>query len=443
MHERTRLFVCRAGFVLACLLPTLLMAGAIGYFRSDAYLTARREEWVSTLSQRLGMHVEIDRLHYPDLSTAVLTGVRLLDAESNMLIAKSHAVEVMRLDDGTWRVEFDYPEFVADHLPGLQQRLHDRLLAELPSRFSEVHCRAKSAVLLGKTRATLQEIDAFVFPSDVGTGPEVALYFGMAGVETDERTSIKIQRNRTKGVVATHWECDTHATPLPCDVLAMFVPRLRSLGTKATLQGVASGTFARHDDRMQFAGTLRSVELDALSSGRAPRQPKLGKSREKWLVSGTANIDIGQLVLVDGRVTACEARLSATEHGTLGSELVAAAVNCFGLEGPTDTAAQYHYNALAFDFSLSDKGVRVIGRAGDAENGVIARSARGPILSESEARWFHQIALVQFLAPSSERSIPANPEATELWRHLAPRPRMGDATPRALQSTRLDGEKSR
>src|SRR5689334_22460586 len=114
MHERTRLFVCRAGFVLACLFPTILTTSAINYFRSDAYMTARREEWVATFSQRLGMKVEIDELSYPNLSTALLKGVRLRDSETDTLVCEAYHVEVTKHDDGTWELELELPKVMTE-----------------------------------------------------------------------------------------------------------------------------------------------------------------------------------------------------------------------------------------------------------------------------------------------------------------------------------------
>src|SRR5262249_55507638 len=151
---------------------------AISYFRSDVYLTARREEWVALLSQRLGMKVEIDELSYPNLSTALLKGVRLLDSETEALVCEAYHVEVTKLDDGSWNVELDLPKLMTESLPTLQQRLHDRVFAELPNSFPQVQCRAKQMSLVGKTQVTLNDVELNVFSED---GPAAQCTFRIYG----------------------------------------------------------------------------------------------------------------------------------------------------------------------------------------------------------------------------------------------------------------------
>jgi hypothetical protein len=451
MHERTRLFVCRAGFVLACLLPTILTTSAISYFRSDVYMTARREEWVAMFSQRLGMKVEIDELSYPSLSTALLKGVRLRDSETETLVFEAYHIEVTKLDDGSWDLEFDLPTLMTESLPELQQRLHDRVFAELPNSFKEVKCRAKQMPLVGKTQITLNDVELNIFSED---GPAAQCYFRIHNVEMKGPVFAQIRRHRKDGVASSQWDFSTEESEIPCEVLAIFAPRLSILGDRASLKGNANGSMGRHGESLAFVGTLRDVNLGNLSDGRVPVTPRLGsKSREKWLAGGLATIEVRQLHMADGKISA-EASLTATQRGFLGSELVEAAVKHFDLEGPTtsDSSSQrktkptkYTFGELAFDFVLADGGLQLTGKVKQKphRNGVIASTLEGTtLLVETEPRWIPQIALVQFIAPPSDQSIPANPEAADLMPYFGPPHRLRPApgSSRALQSERHSEE---
>lgn len=446
MHERTRLFVCRAGFVLACLLPTILTVSAISYFRSDAYMTARREEWVATFSQRLGMKVEIDELSYPNLSTALLKGVRLRDSETEALVCEAYHVEVTKHDDGTWELEFDLPTLMTECLPALQQRLHDRVFAELPKSFPQVQCHAKRMPLVGKTQVTLNDVELNFFVSD--EGPAAECYFRIYGVDMKQPILAKMCRHRAGGVARSEWEFSTQESEIPCDVLAIFAPKLSVLGDRARMNGSAKGSIGRQEDSLTFVGTMRDASLENLTDGRVPLTPKLGKSREKWLARGLASIEVRNLRFIDGHVTACDASLTATQRGSLGSELVDAAVKHFSLQGPSNGNAQttrklkpttLGFAELAFDIALADSKLQLTGRVDQKphRNGVIASNMQGEaLLVETEPKWIPQIALVQFIAPPSDQSIPANPEAVRLMDSFGPPRRLLNPPGRTLQTER-------
>ncbi len=425
MHERTRLFVCRAGFVLACLLPTILTVSAISYFRSDAYMTARREEWVATFSQRLGMKVEIDELSYVDLSTALLKGVRLRDSETGTLVCEAYHVEVTKLPDGTWDLGFELPKLMTESLPAFQQRLHDRVFAELPNSFPQVQCHAKQMSLVGKTQVTLNDVALNVYVSD--DGPTAECYFRIYGVEMKRPLFAEIRRHRMDGMARSQWDFTTEESDIPCEVLAIFAPRLSILGNRARMNGNANGSIGRQDDSLVFLGTLRDVSLENLTYGRVPLTPKLGKSRDRWLATGLSAIDVRHLRMIDGRLSELDASFIATQKGTLGSELVNAATKFFRLRGPSEgKTIKYPFDHLAFDVVLGDDLVRLTGRVDPKHlgNGVIASNTQRALLAEIEPCSVPQIALVQFLSPQSDQSIPASPTAVELMRSIGPPSRL-------------------
>src|SRR5215218_2281973 len=102
LHERTRLLLCRTGFLLLCLAPTLFVGGAAVHYRSGSYLEARREEWTAVLSDKLGLEVRMARLSYPLWNAALLEQVVLADPETGEEVARARYVEVV-LEEGRWQ----------------------------------------------------------------------------------------------------------------------------------------------------------------------------------------------------------------------------------------------------------------------------------------------------------------------------------------------------
>ena len=71
LHETTRRRFCRAGFVLLCVVPTLLVVGWATWLRRPEYrdLIARR------LSERLGFAVTLADVRHPHPDLTLLEGL--------------------------------------------------------------------------------------------------------------------------------------------------------------------------------------------------------------------------------------------------------------------------------------------------------------------------------------------------------------------------------
>ena len=80
MHDKARIAVCGWGFLLLCVVPTVLTCGFIAFHWLSIKSPAAKAEWERELAQRLG--VAIDGLSYPRPGLAELSGVRLADPET-------------------------------------------------------------------------------------------------------------------------------------------------------------------------------------------------------------------------------------------------------------------------------------------------------------------------------------------------------------------------
>ena len=100
MHSQVRRFWCRAGFLLGCLLPTLVVGGWLAYQRTDSYRAILARRWSEAIAQRLGVRVSIDDVTRPEPGLTRLTGVLFLDPETGERLASTRRVEVAQQGSG-------------------------------------------------------------------------------------------------------------------------------------------------------------------------------------------------------------------------------------------------------------------------------------------------------------------------------------------------------
>jgi hypothetical protein len=126
MSNRSHLLLCRLGFVLICVLPTAVVGGWI-LVRSLGGVGARKAEWERELTNRLGLVFAIERVAYPRWGLAQLHGAKLLDPETQNIVAEASQVEIAAAADG-WQVAVS--ELVVDgsRLALLAQTIDQRVL---------------------------------------------------------------------------------------------------------------------------------------------------------------------------------------------------------------------------------------------------------------------------------------------------------------------------
>src|SRR5262245_28888873 len=126
MHHSTRLLLCRLGFLLFCVAPTVVVSGWI-VFRSAQGTAAQTAEWEGELTSRLGLTVQIEQVDYPHPNLARLRGVRLLDPETCTPLASAAQLEISPTAAG-WNVAAVEPSLEVRHLPRLAAALDSHLL---------------------------------------------------------------------------------------------------------------------------------------------------------------------------------------------------------------------------------------------------------------------------------------------------------------------------
>lgn len=410
LHERTRLLLCRAGFLFLCVVPTLLLCGAAVHYRSSAYLEARRDEWVAVLSDKLGLDVKIANLSYPHWNTALLEGLVLLDAESGEEVVRTRYVEVT-WQEGRWQIVAGQPEVVAGSLPLLVELVNYRLLRGQALQLAPVQFEARELTFHSAAAAqTFQNVHAELATADAGK--HIHVNFQFAGLESKTPLQLSIKRQRSSGSAVTTCQLNTGETQLPCAALVPLESWLKQLGDDATFQGQASLEQSNEGIATELNGDFHHVDLDRLVSLRFPHHR----------LSGQADVRLQRLKLHSGRIVAMEGQLQTHGGGVVSRSLLMAVQKQLDLK-PQDQQldlaigpSSLRYSHLAFGFALDAAGLSISGDDNPANPGVImASAALGPLLSESAETVVPVAYFMRAVLPHSDVQIPATAEAKSLF----------------------------
>lgn len=428
LHERTRFFFCRAGFLILCLGPTLFLAAAAVRFRSPSYLDAQRDEWAAVLSDKLGVDVRFARLSYPLWDTALLEDLQLLDPETGDEILTARYVEVSHEDD-EWRIEAGQPEINAALLPELVRLVNDRLLRG--------HALELAPLRFESREATFRSVDAaqtFQFVAGelktVDSGKRAEVTFQLAGANAQPPLRLTIERLRANGSATTTCQLDTAGTLLPCGTLTPLAPWLNSLGTDAGFCGTAA--LSVEGATAEISGSLSKVDLSTLMSACFP-QNKL---------TGLADIKLDQLRLESGKIVEVFGTMQS-RGGFIDPPFLAALQSQLDLNPPDELLpskdALVRYNQLAFGFRLDHEGLSLSGDANPANAGVIMSRANAILLVEPPRPVAPAAYLVKVLSPESDVLVPATAETKSLldWLPLPAPTRQGEGSPPRAKNLRL------
>lgn len=422
LHERTRVFFCRAGFLILCLGPTLFLAAAAVHYRSPSYLEAQRDEWAAVLSDKLGVDVRFARLSYPLWDTALLEELQLLDPETGEEILSARYIEITQ-ENAEWRIEAGQPEINAAALPELVRLVNDRLLRGHALQLAPLRFASREVTFRSDDAAqTFQMVAGDLKTIDSGKRADVT--FQLAGTNAETSLNLAIERLRGDGGAKTTCKLDTAGSLLPCGSLTPLAPWLSNLGRDASFRGSANlveGATA------EINGSLFEVDLDALMLAACP-QHKL---------KGLAEIKLDQLRLAGGKIVEVAGTLQS-RGGFIDQSLLAALQTQLDLDPPDDPpltkGPQVRFNQLAFGFRLDNEGLSLSGDANPANAGVIMSKADAILLVEPPRPIAPAAYLVKVLSPESRLQIPATQEAKSLldWLPLpAPTGHEENSPPRA------------
>jgi len=412
LHDKTRRRIGLAAFVLAGVLPLLLVGG----WCLNRHLPGCAQAEADALGRQLGLVVKLEAVRHLRPGVVLYDGIELADPETGQTIFRSRCLEVAwrQQADGqgklrpTLSVIASQPE-VETAAIDLVWRWMQRLLESSPGR-----CDAN--VQLSADAVTLRADDRSQTMTDVAGLMEtlpgrtsVQLDFRLVGADTPEPAGIRIVRNREASPPESRFELSTGDGELPCSVLALAIGELKPLGPRCRFRGQVWANETPDGWEGEVAGQLVELDLGSLITDHFPHR-----------LSGIGKATIQSAHFRRGRLEECSGILAA-ERGTIGRSLLAAAVDRLGLvagAAPLPPDERIAYQELAMSVVFDANGLRLRGLCTTAEPGTILSDGRKRLLGEPSRGPQPMAALVQTLVPQSTVQVPASRQTDWLLRHL-------------------------
>ena len=435
LHDNTRRRICRAVFLLLCVVPTTGVSVWCARRHLPRVVTAEAER----LERELGLDVSLAGLRYLRPGRVLYEGLELADPETGRPLLRCRALEA------DWQQSTDregrpraslvliasQPEIeatAADRLAELLDRMLRRptILRTVPGG-SQTDVRLAAGQLTLRAAGgsqTLSELQGSIESLAGGTRAEAS--FRLAGIDTPQPIRIRVVRNRQITPPATGFELDTGGGAVPCGLLAVGLPLLERLGPRSRLRGYiwanqtgdgqtsAAQTSAGWEG--EFAGQVYDVDLDDLVSGHFPH--KLG---------GTVQVTVQSARFRRQRLEEAAGTLVAGP-GVISRSLIDAAVERLGLQrgGEPQTPGELvPYEQLAVGFLIDARGLQLQGgcspsghRSGALVAGAILVDRQGRLLGEPVVQPQPVVALVRTLVPASQHQVPATRQTDWLIGHL-------------------------
>lgn len=435
LHETTRKRICRGVFVICCLVPTLLVVAAIGYYHRPW----RNADAAQDLSGRMHVSASFDSYRQPRPGVAEYTKLALRDLRTGDAVLRADRVRVDRRS-GTLAITVHEIELPESELPELAALVEAWLATgELPS----LDLRVEQLTLLRRTSAISQEPSSS--PANLRLtnlhghnkhetnrdAPPARRFWLQADVPTGDATSpvrLVVERVVEGNMPTVRATLDTRSATLPGWVLGDILP-----GGKIFRRSTFAGVLRVETDNGQVRGTLRGEFDDFDLRHMLPD----GSTHS---LTGRAKLEWQHLAWQDDRVEVAQGILRASD-GTASRTLLSAAVELLDC-----TAAENlgNDNLIAFDklacrFRLHATGLTVWGErpmpnpdsAGRASGYLLSRQGQ-PLLLEPKFVELPMARLVRLVTMPAYGWLPGTREAERIARAL-PLPSVSRGEPTARE----------
>ncbi len=411
MHDSTRRICCRLAFLALCAAPSGSLFTWIVYRATPLHTWHVNSRWEEAIYQATGLLAEIDRVSHPTRSRTLIEHLTLYDPDGNERIVQIRVVELARTDQGLVAIA-SQPEVDAGQLQRLGQLLYQRVLRGPRSAPAFQLVGGELTVHHQNGALTFNDVRAQVHSTLEGV--DVTIDFQLAGNDTTSPAQIQIARPRGSQRSTTVWQVRTGNTPLPCELLADYVPALQTLGDRCLFQGTA---WIQQDARSwdgEIAGRFLQADLERIFE---PFPHKL---------SGFAEITLSHTSFRQGRLVEAAGALHS-EGGVISTSLVSSAIEALKLtspathQEPADTLLAYRQ--LAFGFQLDTVGLQLSGLCDVRQEGVLLVGTSGNLLLDAQTEVVPSVALTRALVPQNDLQVPAT-LATEYLLRALPLPQV-------------------
>jgi hypothetical protein len=430
LRQETRRRLCRAAFLLGCLLP-ILGVSAWGAFRHSP-LHLRWQEL--SLRQSLGLRARVTALTHPRPGVVCYHGLDLADAETGTSIAICGLVEVRRpAIGGPTELLLRDVSVMPGGLAECYALVSRLLRPDQGARDFELLVNAERVTITdagdpyflsrasGSIRATGDDCETKLSLAPGGEGPAAE-----SSDASGDKILLRVARNRRQQPITNEWELHTGSHAVPFAWLAAGGYPLPDMPGSRFRGSVG----ARESDsgwQVAARGTLAGVDVTPLMG------PLSGHFFE-----GTVDLHVDAAKFEAGRLVDLRARVDGGP-GRVGRSLLTTAASTLGCTPsylPQTQGGIVPFEQLACEVAIHRDGKLVIaGRCRDKLGVILSNTDGRPLLAQPPSNRQPQstLNLVRALAGSDGPLVPATPLAARLLSWL---PLANSAGPDPMTATR-------
>lgn len=417
MHERTQRAIARLMFVFCCAIPTSLTLFCVLVTWTPWYHRYQLGAIVARVSREADMIVEIDDFRRDAPNAMRLFGVRVLDSETQQVVAKVREVGWISRGTGT-SILLHQPELQSKQLLQSWHVIHDRFLCRPRQHLAPIKLAANDLTIKSQTGSlTLRDIDAWVEPRDRSV--EATLQCHPANARQGSPVRVSVRRDREGELPFTKWALETGDTPLPCSAIAEFIPLMGKLGEEAEFQGSLSWRGDGKAWSIDLGGSrFNQVSLDRLLQDQTHR------------LTGTASVGFDRCRIEPlGRRSDVSGWIKA-ENGFVGRSLLISSHQELGfqIQVPAeliDSKGDVPFDRLALGFNINDTRLRLNGICrmdpgyGNLGPGVVMRLGYRPLVQSSDTA-IDSLRVVSAIAPAHSVAVPLSSQTSWLMSVFIP-----------------------
>ncbi|TWU24588.1 hypothetical protein [Bythopirellula polymerisocia] len=397
MHERTQRRVCRAVYVLACIVPTVFSVVGVLYFHRPW----QEQDWQRVLENNLHIRSSISKVTAPSPGERQLFAVRLADLQSDSTLATVDKLHL--LSDHS--IFADQIELSCNKMDDLTRTLQGWLSdAELPSVTIKV-----DKLLFARSASQVFELaNVVIVIKDMKALDRKLIVQADVVTAEAERGHLRFQVERAEN---GSWDLslDCREGQLPAWFFADLIPGA-SRWNAANFTGALQLHTAQDSTEGTLQGTFSPIDL----------QEWLGNDSPHTLRS-TASLQFETLHLQKHRISDAKGSLES-EAGQISSSLTTALrKSLFCVAGKKLSIAHaadgLSFEKLACKFQMSSAGLTVTGNCSvpsSETSGCLILSDGEPILLQPTYSNLPLPYFVQVFCPLDKYWLPGMRKATEL-----------------------------
>lgn len=379
------------------------------------------------LSRDTGLIVEVEKFRRPSPSSLHLYGIHATQAETNREVA--HIRELQWLDDGDEvAILMHQPEIQSRELASVWSVLHDRFLCQPELTATPVRVAANDLTIHSYSDAvTLRDVDAWVGHREDSVEAIVQCVPAVSPIDTPITITVARDHNPDGANPVTHWNLNTTDTPLPCSVLADYLPNLEYFGGEATFTGNMSWQLEGKDWWIDLGGSrFEHVSLDRMFEQHAHR------------LSGRAVIQLDRCRFESGNQRSDMSGSIRAYRGMIGRPLLESMNKHLGFDisrqALSQTMGDVQYDLIALGFDLNNTQLKLTGICNTEE--AYHDFPRGAALCfgntelvRSSGQSMDAVQVLTAIAPTHSVLVPISGQTGWLSKVLIPpsRPAVGDA----------------